>query len=69
MTMNSCMIEHASQKEQDAAREEWFAGMESRRLEMEEKKRQRVKGEKFRKEWWDTPKPSGEKEKDKAEEE
>ncbi|KAM0795591.1 hypothetical protein BDR22DRAFT_581805 [Usnea florida] len=69
LTMNSCMIDHASQKEQDAAREEWFAGMESRRLEMEEKKRQRVKGEKFRKEWWDTSKPSCEKEKEKAEEE
>ena len=69
LTMNSCMIEHASQKEQDAAREEWFAGMESRRLEMEEKKRQKVKGEKFRKEWWDVPRASDEKENEKAEEE
>ena len=67
--MNSCMIEHASQKEQDAAREEWFAGMESRRLEMEEKKRQKAKGEKFRKEWWDVPRASGEKENEKAEKE
>lgn len=43
--------------------------MESRRLEMEEKKRQKVKGEKFRKEWWDVPRASDEKENEKAEEE
>lgn len=60
--MNSCMIQRASQKEQDAAREEWFATMDSRRLQMEEKQRQKAEGEKFFKEWWDIPKSSGQKE-------
>ena len=54
--MNSCMIQYASQKEQDAAREEWFATMDLRRLELEGKKRQKVEAEKFFKEWWDIPK-------------
>lgn len=67
--MNSCMIKHASQKEQDAAREEWFANMDLRRLEMEEKKRQKAEAEKFFKEWWDIPKSSGQKEEGKAEKE
>lgn len=67
--MNSCMIKHASQKEQDAAREEWFATMDMRRLEMEEKKRQKAEAEKFFKEWWDIPKSSDPKEREKAEKE
>ncbi len=33
--MNSCMILHASQKEEDAAREEWFATLDQRRRERE----------------------------------
>lgn len=60
--MDSCMVQYASQKEQDAAREEWFATMDLRRLEIEEKKRQKVKAEKFFKEWWDIPKSPGQKE-------
>ena len=56
--MNSCMIQYASQKEQDAAREEWFATMDLRRLEMEEKNSQKAEAEKFFKEWWDIPKSS-----------
>ena len=67
--MNSCMIKYASQKEQDAAREEWFATMDMRRLEMEEKKRQKAEAEKFFKEWWDIPKSSDSKEGEKAEKE
>ncbi|KAL9071417.1 MAG: hypothetical protein Q9161_004276 [Pseudevernia consocians] len=67
LEMNSCMIQHASQKEQDAAREEWFATMDLRRLEAEERKRQKAKAEKFFKEWWDVPKSSGQEEGEKAE--
>ncbi len=67
LEMNSCMIQHASQKEQDAAREEWFATMDLRRLEMEEKKRQKTEAEKFFKEWWDIPKSSDQREGEKAE--
>ena len=33
--MNGCMIAHASQKEEDAAREEWFATLDVRRRERE----------------------------------
>lgn len=65
--MNSCMVQHASREEQDAAREEWFATMDLRRLEMEEKKRQKAEAEKFFKEWWDIPKSLGQKEEEKAE--
>ena len=53
LAMNSCMVQYASQKERDAAREEWFATMDLRRHEMEEKKRQKAEAEKFFKEWWD----------------
>lgn len=59
--MKSCMIKYATLKEQDAAREEWFATIDLRRLEMEEKKRHKVEAEKFFKEWWDVPKSAGEK--------
>ena len=52
------MVQYASRKEQDAAREEWFATMDSRRVEMEEKKRHKSEAEKFFKEWWDIPKIS-----------
>ena len=65
--MNSCMVQYASQKEQDAAREEWFATMDSRRLEMEEKKRQKVEAEKFFREWWDIPNSTDRKEEGTAE--
>lgn len=33
LAMNSCMVEHATMAEQDAARAEWFASMDSRRIE------------------------------------
>ena len=51
--MNSCMIFHAGQKEQDAAREEYFATSDQRRAEREEKERKKVDAEKFFREWWD----------------
>ena len=62
--MNSCMVQYASQKEQDAAREEWFATMDLRRHEMEERKRQQAEAEKFFKEWWDISDSSNPKVKD-----
>lgn len=65
--MNSCMVQKASQKELDAAREEWFATMDLRRREIEENMRQKVEAEKFFKEWWDIPKSSNQKEEAKTE--
>lgn len=59
--MNSCMIQYASQKEHDAAREEWLATMELRRHELEEKGRKKAEDEKFFQEWWDIPKSSSQK--------
>ena len=44
-------------------REEWFATMDLRRHEMEERKRQKADAEKFFKEWWDisdSPNPKAE---------
>ena len=41
--------------------------MDSRRLEMEEKKRQKVEDEKFFKEWWDIPNSADQKEEGTAE--
>ena len=61
LVMNSCMVQYASQKEQDAAREEWFATMDLRQHEMEERKRQKADAEKFFKEWWDISDPSNQK--------
>lgn len=34
--MNSCMIAHATKAEEDAAREDWFAGVIERRVKKEE---------------------------------
>ena len=45
--MNSCMIAHASQKEEDAAREEWFATIDVRRQEREEKEIKKKEQEKL----------------------
>jgi len=50
--MNSCMVQHATQAEQDAAREDWFLGMDKRRAEREEKEQKRLEQEKFHREWW-----------------
>lgn len=51
--MNNCMMLYATQAEQDAAREEWFATMDERRKEREVKEAKRKQDEKFWREWWD----------------
>jgi COX assembly mitochondrial protein 1 len=53
--MNSCMIAHATQAEQDAAREEWFANRLKRQVEREKKEERRKEQEKFHREWWGLP--------------
>lgn len=55
LAMNNCMISHASQQEQDAAREEWFATRDERRQEREAKEARRKEQEKFHREWWGLP--------------
>ena len=50
--MNSCMISHATLREQDAAREEWFAGLDDRGREREEKKREQERQKARHQEWW-----------------
>ncbi|EOD47866.1 hypothetical protein GTA08_BOTSDO09826 [Neofusicoccum parvum] len=52
LLMNNCMVQHATQEEQDLAREEWFATRELRKREREEKERKRIEQEKFHREWW-----------------
>ncbi|KAB2576117.1 hypothetical protein BFW01_g7105 [Lasiodiplodia theobromae] len=52
LAMNNCMVAHATQEEQDRAREEWFATRELRKREREEKERKRIEQEKFHREWW-----------------
>ena len=44
--MNSCMVAHATQKEQDLARAEWFATMDERRKAREEKEKKKAEQEK-----------------------
>ena len=56
--MNTCMMKYATQAEQDAAREEWFATMDKRREEREQKEEKRKKDEIFWREWWDKEKPT-----------
>jgi COX assembly protein 1 len=46
------MIIHATQQEQDAAREEWFATRLERQRQREEKEKKRIEQEKFHREWW-----------------
>ena len=53
--MNKCMVSHATQEEQDAAREEWFATRDKRIKEREEKERRKLEQEKFHREWWGLP--------------
>ena len=54
--MNNCMNQYATREEQDAAREEWFATMDSRREERQAKEKKRLEDEKFWKDWWDKEK-------------
>ena len=58
--MNNCMNQHATRAEEDAAREEWFATMDSRREERLAKEKKRVEDEKFWKDWWDKDKKTTE---------
>lgn len=53
--MNNCMIKHATQAEQDAAREEWFATRLKRQRDRELKEERRKEQEKFHREWWGLP--------------
>lgn len=53
--MNACMKAHATQAEQDAAREEWFASRLQRQRERERKARRKAEQEAFLREWWGLP--------------
>lgn len=53
--MNSCMKEHATQKEHDAAREEWFAKRMERQKAREQKAKVAAAQEEFIKDWWGLP--------------
>ena len=53
--MNGCMTGHATQAEQDAAREEWFARRAERAREKEQKARRKMEQEEFIREWWGLP--------------
>ncbi|KAI9869969.1 MAG: hypothetical protein M1830_004881 [Pleopsidium flavum] len=57
LAMNSCMVAHATQQEQDAAREEWFSTRDVRARQREEKEKKRKEQEKFHREWWGLPAP------------
>ena len=54
--MNSCMVAYATQAEQDAAREEWFATIDDRRRQKAEKEEKKREQERFHREWWGLPK-------------
>lgn len=58
--MNSCMMVYATQHEQDAARDEWFATRDKRILEREAKDKKRKEQEKFHNEWWGLPQKGSE---------
>ncbi|KAL2122797.1 hypothetical protein VTJ04DRAFT_3252 [Mycothermus thermophilus] len=53
--MNSCMKAHATQAEQDAAREEWFARRQERAREKQRKALRKAEQEAFMREWWGLP--------------
>lgn len=55
LAMNSCMIGHAGQEQQDAAREEWFATRDERIRQKQEKEARKKEQEKFHREWWGMP--------------
>lgn len=50
--MNGCMKDHATQAEQDAAREEWFATRLQRQRDRERKEVKKAAQEDFMREWW-----------------
>lgn len=49
------MISHATEAEQDAAREEWFGLRMQRQKDREKKEERRIEQEKFHREWWGMP--------------
>ena len=53
--MNACMLAHATTREQDLAREEWFAHRLERQREREHKVRRAKEQERFIREWWRLP--------------
>jgi COX assembly protein 1 len=53
--MNGCMVGHATQVEQDAAREEWFALRLQRQRDRERREERRREQERFQREWWGLP--------------
>lgn len=55
LAMTSCMTSYATQEEQDAAREEWFATIDVRIRQREEDEKKRKEQDKLRREWWDLP--------------
>ncbi|POS86117.1 hypothetical protein EPUL_001585 [Erysiphe pulchra] len=61
--MNKCMLSYATQEEQDAAREEWFALRLQRQIERQKKEERRREQEKFHREWWGLPPKERESEK------
>lgn len=58
--MNTCMKQFATREEQDAAREEWFAGLDKRAEERAEKEKKKKVDEKFWRDWWDKEKATKE---------
>ncbi|KAL7949630.1 cytochrome c oxidase biogenesis protein Cmc1 like domain-containing protein [Trichoderma barbatum] len=53
--MNACMKLRATQEEQDAAREEWFAKRMERQRQRERKTKMAAAQEEFMREWWGLP--------------
>jgi len=53
--MNSCLKDHATPAEQDAAREEWFALRLERQRERERRAAKKAGQEDFLREWWGLP--------------
>lgn len=54
LSMNNCMIAHDTQAERDAAREEWFATIDKRIAEKEEKERKRQEALEMRRLYYGT---------------
>ena len=66
LKMNSCMVSYATQEEQDAAREEWFATIDERVRQREEDEIRRKENKKLHDEWWGITPPSDEGQEGKA---
>ncbi|KAI9806444.1 MAG: hypothetical protein M1833_003631 [Piccolia ochrophora] len=52
LTMNACMMKHATRDEQDKARAEWFATRTERGKQRDEAEERRKEAEKKHREWW-----------------